>query len=207
MVPGLAFVGVADDVLGLVGVGPGEGPLEAGGKTGAAPAPEAGVFHDIDHFLVGHGQGLLQAFVAAPFQVGVQAQGVDLVDVGQEHQFVAAGGIVAQGIGGAGQGLIVHRLAGPVVGQDILDPLRGEAAEDHFVDLHGRRDLADPQAGGVLQGEEAVRGGISHMLDAQLGLDHLHQVIRAPDVAGRGFAEADDDTCPGASAKTWCRSS
>ena len=71
-----------------------------------------------------------------------------------------------------------------------------EPAEDHFVDLHGRGDLADPQAGGVLQGEEAVGGGFPH-LDPQLGLEHRHQVLGPHDVAGGRLAQADDVLSPG----------
>ncbi len=193
---GLAFVGVADDVLGGDGAGPGEGPLEPGGEAGAAPAPEAGVLHRVHHLFRGQGQGLFQALVAAPFQIGVQAQRIDLIHVGQEHQLIAAGQVIAQRVGGAGQLPVVHGLAGPVVAEDILDALGREPPEDHLVDLHGRGDLADPQAGGVLQGEEAVGGGFPH-LDPQLRLQHLHQVLGPHDVAGRRLAQADDVLSPG----------
>ena len=88
---GLAFIGVADDVLGGDGAGPGEGPFEPGGEAGAAPASEARVLHRVDHLFRGHGQGLFQAVVAAPGQIVVQAHGVDLIHVGQEHQLIAAG--------------------------------------------------------------------------------------------------------------------
>ena len=193
---GLAFIGVADDVLGGDGAGPGEGPLEPGGEAGAAPAPEAGVLHRVHHLFRGQGQGLFQAVVAAPFQIGVQAQRIDLIHVGQEHQFIAAGQVIAQRVGGAGQRPVVHGLAGPVVAEDVLDALGREPPEDHLVDLHGRGDLADPQAGGVLQGEEAVGGGFPH-LDPQLRLEHLRQIYRPHDVAGGRLAQADDVLPPG----------
>ncbi len=193
---GLPFVGVAHDVLGEDGAGPGEGPLEPGGEAGAAPAPEARVFHRVHHFFRGHGQGLLEALVAALFQVGIQAHGIDLVHIGQEHQLIAARQVIAQRIGGAGQGPVVHGFAGPVVTDDVLDAFRGEASEDHLVDLHGRGDLADPQAGSVLQGEEAVGGGFPH-LDPQFGLENFRQVFGPHDVAGRRLAHADDVLPPG----------
>ncbi len=59
-----------------------------------------------------------------------------------------------------GQLLIIRGLPGPVVGQDLFDLVLGEVAVHHFVDLHGRGHLADPQAGGLLQGEETVFGGV-----------------------------------------------
>ena len=45
---GAVWVGAAS---GRGGERPGEGPLEAGGEPGAAPAPEARVLHQVDHLL------------------------------------------------------------------------------------------------------------------------------------------------------------
>ena len=94
-------------------------------------------------------------------------------------------------IGAIRQLLIVRDLAGPVVAQDLLDLGGGEVADHHFVDLHGGRHFADPQAGGELQGEEAVGGGFAHA-DAQFLLQGVQHIFGAVDVAGRGFAHAHD---------------
>ena len=51
----LAFVGVADDVFLGRRQGPGEGPLQAGGEAGAAPAADARGLDFLHHLLRGHG--------------------------------------------------------------------------------------------------------------------------------------------------------
>ena len=81
---------------------------------------------------------LFEALVAALGDILVHAHGVDLVDVPQKRQVIGAGRVVAQGIGGAPDGAVVRGLAGPVVRQDLLHLVGGEAPVHHLVDLHGR---------------------------------------------------------------------
>ena len=49
--PGVAFVGVADDIFHVARRIPAEFPLHAGGKTAAAPAPQARGLDLGDHLL------------------------------------------------------------------------------------------------------------------------------------------------------------
>jgi hypothetical protein len=58
---GLAFVGVAHDVLGSPLLGGGEVPLDAGGEAGAAASLQLGVADGVDYLAPGNGQRLLQA--------------------------------------------------------------------------------------------------------------------------------------------------
>ena len=75
---GVAFVGVADDVLDVArGLG-GEFPLEAGQEAGAATAAQAGVLDFLDDRFGRHlEQGLGQSRVAAAGDVLLDALGVD----------------------------------------------------------------------------------------------------------------------------------
>ncbi len=92
---GLAFVGVAHQVLGRRGQRPGEGPLEPGGKAGAPSAPKPRSLHHLHHLLPAHGESLFEALVTAPGDIVVHAHGVDLVDVPEERQVIGAGRVVA----------------------------------------------------------------------------------------------------------------
>jgi hypothetical protein len=78
--PGIAFVGVAGDVL-LTGWRVGHRlPLDAGRKRRAAPAAEARVGHFLDDVGLGQREGPHQALVAAVRQVVVEADGVRHAD-------------------------------------------------------------------------------------------------------------------------------
>ncbi len=48
---GLHFVGVGHHIARKAGIGRDETPLAAGGEAGAAPPPEAGVQHQLAHFI------------------------------------------------------------------------------------------------------------------------------------------------------------
>ena len=52
--PGVALIGVADQVFRVPGRGPGEPPLAAGGKAGAASTPNAGILHLVYDLISGH---------------------------------------------------------------------------------------------------------------------------------------------------------
>ena len=134
---------------------------------------------------------LFQGRVAAFGHVIIDLFRIDDADVVQQHQFRGALFVAAEIIGAVGQLFIVRSLAGPVVGQDLLDLVRGEVAVHHFVDLHGRGHFADPQAGGVLQGEETVLGGVVQR-HPQLGRVNCSRLSDVQDMAGRRLAHADD---------------
>ena len=75
----VAFIGIADYVLGLTSCLAGRLPLPAGWKTTAAASPQIGLFHLFDHSLGLHaGQGLGKAAVAADCKIVVDACRVDI---------------------------------------------------------------------------------------------------------------------------------
>ncbi len=83
--PGVAFVPVADQVFDVPGHLPAEAPFAPGGKTAAAPAPEARALHRVDDGLGAHAaKDLLEGLIAARRQVIVQAGGVDEVHFAQD---------------------------------------------------------------------------------------------------------------------------
>ena len=103
---GLAFVGVADQVL-LAGEGARhEAPLQAGRKARAAAAAQAGGLDLGDHVFRLHagGEDLLQGFVAAALDVVFQAP-VGAVDVGHDLRLEVPAvqahriGQIVQGVG------------------------------------------------------------------------------------------------------------
>ena len=86
---GVAFVAIADDVLGPFVVAGGTAPFSAGREAGTAFAAQAALFDLRDDFVGRQGKGALKAFVAAVRTVLVQAERVDNADV-LEHEFVLA---------------------------------------------------------------------------------------------------------------------
>ena len=83
--PGVALVRVAADIfLYLAPFPAGKAPLQSGGEACSAPAPQAGVQHDLDHLVRRQfGQALLQCRIAVPGNVLVNVLGVDDAAVAQ----------------------------------------------------------------------------------------------------------------------------
>ncbi len=118
---GVAFVGVADDVLDLARALAREVPLGAGGKAGAAAAAQPRFGHGLDHVVgVVVGQHLGEGRVAVLGEVVVDRVRVDLA-VQREHEAALAGveGDVAfVGHGLAAGGVLVEALLVDAVGGD-----------------------------------------------------------------------------------------
>ncbi len=74
----IAFVRVADNVLGVAGVLGGEAPLNAGGETCTTTAADAGSLHQFDNRLRGHlAEALGQALVTASGNIGINVLRID----------------------------------------------------------------------------------------------------------------------------------
>ena len=88
---GIAFVAVADDVFHIALSGADFGPLDAGGKTGAAAAAQAAGFDFIDDLLRREFfQAAAQGFKAVVAQVFVEIRRIDLAAVFGGHVFLPA---------------------------------------------------------------------------------------------------------------------
>ena len=82
------------------------------------------------------------------------------------------------------------------LGQDAVDPLRGDPREDPLVDQHRRPLVAHPQAVGAAQRELAVGRGLAKV-DLQVIAKLAGHMFFPRHVAGRGAAEADDELALG----------
>jgi hypothetical protein len=78
---GLAFIGVAGDVLRVGRLLVHELPFHAGREPGPAAAPQTRCFHDLDDLVGRHGERLPEALVPAVAKVEVEREGVWLADV------------------------------------------------------------------------------------------------------------------------------
>ena len=86
--PGIAFVGVADDELGVVlAARLGDGaPLQAGRISGAAAPAQSALRHLFDHFQRRHrGQRRQQRFIAVGGDVVFNSLRIDVAGILQDH--------------------------------------------------------------------------------------------------------------------------
>ena len=81
-VPGLALVGVADDIMGTALFLPAEFPLESGGEAGAAPAEKIRLFNLVDDAFWLEDRGF---FDRCPGDEGSEKDGASFPDVVRDH--------------------------------------------------------------------------------------------------------------------------
>ena len=200
--PGVAFVGVADEVL-LHGRGvEGHAPLLPRGETGAAPSPQPRLGHQVAHLLAGHGgERPGRGGEAAGGQGGVKGGRIDQTAVLEHHAGLLAeeGGIEHQG----------HVLVAGGVAVAAVEEAVAEVAllEDQFEELlHvARREVAVGEAQTGIGGhvDEYLPLAVAHAADLhqshrqgallQVGLDLLDEA-QGPvgPAAGAGAHEEDD---------------
>ena len=167
--PGVAFIGIADDVLDVSRGIPAEFPFEPGGKAGAAPAPQARGLDLGDHLLRGHlGDRLAEGLIASPGDVFFDALGIDeaAIPQGDLHLFAEEGQIFIFGE-------LRRQFRGVRVG---IGPDHALHQKIFLVDAAQGLVLINPpffqgfhQGGGRLRGHGLV--GQAHLL----GIDHVHQ--------------------------------
>jgi hypothetical protein len=157
--PGIALVGIADQILLVAGRLPAELPLAPGGKAGAAPASQTRLFDLVDDPLRTHRQRRRQALVAVLGEVVIDLGGVDEAAIPQrpadlrleDRRFqkrwnsiygrvaVSSGGVGPQGE--LGQGIVAEQVAL----EDLFGPLDVDFA---VKDARSRRlDHADHRLG------------------------------------------------------------
>ena len=115
--PRLAFVGIADHILGVGGGLAGQPPFLPGGKGRAPAAPQPGLDHLLDHRLGRHRADRPQgAAIGAPGDGLVQAHGIDRAAVPQDDLLLTAIEIQLGPFGDiakpAGSGRVLVRFAG-----------------------------------------------------------------------------------------------
>lgn len=87
--PWIAFIRVTHHIFGCAFGGQSGFPFPAGRKSAAAPAPQAGCFHDIHHFLLGHiGQGFVKPFISLVGNVMIDIGGIDNTAVAEYPAFL-----------------------------------------------------------------------------------------------------------------------
>ena len=154
---GIAFVGVADDVLGIALGLPRRIPLPAGGETSAAAAPEVCLDHLLDdRFGLHPREGLPQGAVAADGQVILQALGIDLAVLPEDQTglLLVEGDVV----------LVDHLLTRG--GIDVAEPVDDLALQDGLVDdLTGIRK-PDPLVEDLLRGDDDHRAALAEPVTA-----------------------------------------
>ena len=194
---GVALVGVTADVLDAVRAYRvvGELPLQAGGETGAAPAPETGGLYYVDDLL---GRDLLrkdlaQGGVAVHTDVLVDALRVDDAAVAQSDALLV---LIELGLGQRGD----RALLGHIPVEQAFDDaaLHNVLGDDLLHVVHGNVGVAGPfrvDRDNGTQGTQAETAGAYHsgLLVHTLGHQLLFKFRNDLLTVGRGAAGAGAD--------------
>ena len=184
---GLAFVGIADEILLALVLLRHEAPLEAGGKARAAAAAQRRLLHFGDHGRRRNllGEDLLQRLVAAARDV----VGEPPVRAGEARHDDRVGAVVEETVGGR-----VHRdcprSRAAQLGEQRVDLFGAhQAAHPLVVDEQHRRVAAGAEALAFLQRDEAVRRRFAEA-DAELRLEMLRGLRPRPAARTAGWCRS-----------------
>src|ERR1019366_2289819 len=184
---GVAFIGIADDVL-LLFASLGHGaPLQAGGVPRAAAAAQSAALHLVDDFERRHlRNGGHQGDVAIVRNVVFDALGIDLAGVFQHDPLLTLeeGHVGGAGVQAAGGG-VAASIEGP---NDLRGVLRGDVGEHLVLGLHRDQGTgaAQSHAADALDQDFVLHAGFGDFLFERV----THVIGAARETAG-GDADAD----------------
>ena len=192
---GIAFIGVAEHVLGFGRFGSHELPLEAGGEACAAAAAQPGVEHFLKGGLTAHGKGLGYALIAAVGDVFKDVFRVDASAVAQHEallQIVEEHVAVAVARGFAGAALIVEPLHGLAFEHGGLDELVGVfGLHAHVEDAAGIEDDERSEFAEAVAAGDHDAHAVAQAVSVYGGLEGVAYVHAAR--GGAAGAAADED--------------
>ena len=172
--PGVALVGVADEVL-LGGRGAeGDLPLLPGGEAGATPSAQPRLDHQVAHLFAGHGgERPGRGGEAAGGQGRVEGGGVDQAAVVQHHSGLPA----EEGrVGDQGHVLEAGCLAVAAVEEAVAQLALLEDGLEELLDVVGAQvAVREAEAVAVLQVDEDLALAVAHAAD----LDHASPAASA----------------------------
>jgi hypothetical protein len=196
--PGITFVGVADDVLGVALRVPGEAPLHTGREARTSPAPQARPGHLVDDLFGGHdGEHLRDGEIPIAGNVIIHFGRVDAAAVSEDdlHLIAVEGHVLFVGDPLAGDRFFV---------KDLLEGLAFEEGLFHDLGYILRRDLlveitVRVYGGNRGAGTEAVAArlyDIDFLRKSVLGEARLEGVANLDGAEGTAPGHADTDPKP-----------